>query len=217
MNTDRIYLAVVPVIRPFVAANARRRRAGFRTSPPSPDQVVFLGDSLTQRGRWDELFPELDTLNRGIDGDTTEDLLDRLGEAFDQPAAISLLIGANDLHTTRRLKDPAGIAGRVETTAETIRAAAPGAALFVNSMTPRSAYFAPRIRSLNERYRQIADRTGSTYVDLWPTFADENGALRKEYTFDNLHLSPAGYRAWSEVLRPLLAPFGPDRENGSPQ
>ena len=183
---DRLYLVLVPLLRPWVARNAARRREAFAAEPAAPGRVVFLGDSITQRGEWASLFPELDTLNRGIDGDTTEDVLARLDEAVDRPRAVSLLIGTNDLHTTRRLKDPAGIARRLEQIVQCIRAAAPDAALFVNSMTPRTRYFAPRIRALNEQYRQLADRHGATYVDLWPALATDEGALRGEFTFDSL-------------------------------
>lgn len=60
---------------------------------------------------------------------------------------------------------------------------------------------------LHERNRSAADRHGATYVDLWPTFADPSGAIKKGYARDNLHLTPAGYLAWAEVLRPYLARF----------
>jgi len=207
MNTDRIYLVLVPLLRRSVVRRARRRQEAFQAEPSSPGRVVFLGDSITQRGDWEALFPELATLNRGIDGDTTQDVLARLDGAIDRPLAVNLLIGTNDLHTDKELKDPAGIVARLERIIAGIHGRAPGAMVFVNSMMPRTAFFAPRIRALNERFRDVAERTGCVYVDLWPALADDAGALRKQYTFDNLHLSPAGYDAWSEVLRPVLAPF----------
>jgi lysophospholipase L1-like esterase len=203
---DRVYLFAVPLMRPSVARRGMKRLEGFREEPPSPGRVVFLGDSITQRGDWAELFPNLQTLNRGIDGNTTEDVLARLDQAIDHPAAVSLLIGTNDLHSyPRRLKDPEGILQRLEEIVRRIRTAAPEAPLFVNSMTPRTSYFAKKIRALNVGYRQVAERNGAVYVDLWPAMADEHGALIKEFTFDSLHLTPEGYRAWAGVLRPYLS------------
>ena len=207
LNTDRIYLVLVPTIRPLVAAAARKRLRGFKAEKRTDGRVLFLGDSITQGGEWNELFPELSTVNRGINGNTTEDVLARLDEALQNPIAVSLLIGTNDLHTYRRLKDADGIVNRVEKIIDRIKTAAPHAHIFVNSITPRTPLFAPRIRALNERYADLARRTGSTYVDLWPALADEHGALRKEFTADNLHLIPAGYEAWRDVLRPHLSPF----------
>ena len=43
-----------------------------------PTDVVFVGDSLTERVKWNELFPHLQTKNRGISSDTTEGVLARL-------------------------------------------------------------------------------------------------------------------------------------------
>ena len=211
MNTDRMYLVLVPTIRPFVAAAARKRLRSFKAEEKTDGRVLFLGDSITQGGQWDELFPELSTVNRGINGDTTEDVRGRLDEALQQPVAVSLLIGTNDLHTNRRLKDLDGIASRVEAIVARIRASAPHAQIFINSVTPRTPLFAPRIRALNERYAAVAQRTGSTYVDLWPALADDEGGLRKEFTADNLHLLPAGYAAWRDVLEPHLEPFATRR------
>ncbi len=207
VNTDRIYLVLVPTIRPLVAAAAKRRLRSFQAESPTDKRVLFLGDSITQGGQWDALFPELSTLNRGINGDTTEDVRARLDEAIQNPVAVSLLIGTNDLHTYRRLKNPDGIVARTEKIIQRIRATAPDAQIFINSITPRTLFFAPRIRALNVRLADVAQRTGSTYVDLWPALADEEGALRKEFTADNLHLLPAGYEAWRDVLRPHLEPF----------
>ena len=207
INTDRIYLGLVPTIRPLVAAAARKRLRSFKAEEPTDGRVLFLGDSITHWGMWDELFPELATLNRGTNGDTTEDILARLDEALQNPVAVSLLIGTNDLHTYRRLKDPQGIVSRLEQIITRIQAQAPAAPIFVNSITPRTPLFAPRIRSLNAQYADVARRTGCTYVDLWPALADETGGLRKEFTSDNLHLIEPGYEAWRDVLRPLLQPF----------
>ncbi|MDP3207530.1 MAG: GDSL-type esterase/lipase family protein, partial [Rhodoglobus sp.] len=85
-----------------------------------------------------------------------------------------------------------------------IRAKAPDATILLNSVMPRTELFAARIREINDLYRGVAKRHGATFVDLWPALADENGALRKPFTSDNLHLKPAGYDAWSAVLRPYL-------------
>ena len=206
MNSDRIYLGVVPLLRPLVRPLARRRRAQFEAAPLARGRVVFLGDSITEGGFWDAWFPELPTLNRGIGGDTTEDILDRLESAIHDPAAVSLLIGTNDLHGPRRLRDPDGIAARLREILRRIQASAPGTPVLLNSVLPRTAWFAPRLQALNERYRRMATELDVRYVDLWPALADGD-ALRKELTQDNLHLTPAGYRAWSDVLRPHLIDY----------
>ena len=145
---------------------------------------------------WDAWFQQLPALNRGISGDTTEDILARLDSAIDQPAAVSLLIGTNDLHSLPMLRDLDGVASRLREILRRIQEAAPDTPIFLNSVMPRTAWFAPRLKDLNERYRRIAEQMGVTYVDLWPALAKDD-ALRKEFSYDNLHLSAEGYRAWS--------------------
>ncbi|GIF13781.1 GDSL-type esterase/lipase family protein [Actinoplanes teichomyceticus] len=210
MDTDKIYSILVPVIRPAVRRTGAQRRRMFDAMRPPTARVVFLGDSITEHGWWDELFPELPTVNRGIGGETTSDLLERLDDAIQSPLAVSLLIGTNDLHGPRRGRDISGIAQRTEHIVRRIRQRAPEAPLLLNSVLPRTG-FAARIKQLNEHYRRIAADNGAVYVDLWPTFADQNENLRREYTKDNLHLLPAGYLAWAQVLRPHLAPVATDQ------
>jgi lysophospholipase L1-like esterase len=69
--------------------------------------------------------------------------------------------------------------------------------------------------SLNDRYRNIATETGTTYVDLSGVLSAADGSLRSELTFDGLHLNGSGYRAWVELLRPHLEPLGEARSNQS--
>lgn len=37
--------------------------------------IVFLGDSIIEGANWDELFDNPNILNRGVSGDTSEDVL----------------------------------------------------------------------------------------------------------------------------------------------
>lgn len=208
MNSDRTYSAVIPVVRSLLKGRmGAGRRRYFDTVPVPPGRVLFIGDSLTEGGLWADFFPELATSNRSIGGEATYDLIERLDSAVNDPVAVSLMIGTNDLHGPRPLRPVEQVAERVEEIVRRIRELAPGAHLFLNSVLPRTELFSSRIRALNERYREIAARHGAEYVDLWPTFADASGAIRKEYTKEGLHLTPAGYVAWAEVLRPHLAPF----------
>ena len=57
------------------------RAALFRELNGMPD-IVMLGDSLTEWGNWHELVPEFRVINRGIAGDTSSGVLDRLEEVI---------------------------------------------------------------------------------------------------------------------------------------
>ena len=54
-------------------------RKGFLdVLPMTKNAIIFLGDSITEYGQWDEFIPDPKVRNRGIAGDTTPNLLKRL-------------------------------------------------------------------------------------------------------------------------------------------
>ncbi|MGW4774880.1 GDSL-type esterase/lipase family protein, partial [Nocardia sp. NPDC004278] len=175
------------------------RASQFAELPAPTGRVVFFGDSITEGGLWDEWFPQVRPVNRGIGGNTVDDLRARLDTAIDAPAAVFLLVGTNDLGLGQT---PGQVAENLRGLVAEIRERAPHAPLFVQSVMPRRVKFAERIRELNSVVREIAAQGDAVYIDLWPALADVNGALRQEFTRDGLHLSGAGYAAWIEVLRP---------------
>jgi lysophospholipase L1-like esterase len=204
VNLDRVLPAVAPVVRRGLKRKKADRRAQFEAMPRGRGRVVFLGDSITEWGVWEGWFPDLHTANRGISGDTVGEVLARLDSAIDNPRIVSLMIGTNDLHGLGRSRRPADIADQVQHLLVEIRTRAPMAPVLLNSVLPRSALFAERIRELNDRYEQVAGENGATFVDLGPAFADRHGALRRELTPDGIHLTAAGYAAWVAVLEPHL-------------
>jgi hypothetical protein len=78
------------------------RMAYFRANPLKQGQIVFLGNSLTQGGKWDVYFPNQKPANRGIAGDNTLGILYRLNEVINaQPSKLFLLTGVNDISLNR--------------------------------------------------------------------------------------------------------------------
>ncbi|MFE3257952.1 GDSL-type esterase/lipase family protein [Nocardia sp. NPDC059091] len=181
------------------------RASQFALLPTPAGRVVFFGDSITEGGLWDEWFPQVRPINRGISGNTIDDLRARLDTAIDAPAAVFLLIGTNDLSLGR---SPGRVGENLRELVTEIRECAPHAPLHVQSVMPRKAKFADRIHTLNAAVWKVAAEADAAYIDLWPALADANGALRPEFTRDGLHLSGAGYAAWIEVLRPHVAALG---------
>lgn len=177
----------------------------FEALPKVRDRVVFLGDSITDGGLWDEWFPELPTQNRGIAGDSVTGVLERLDSAIYEPRAVSVLIGTNDLSGLGRSHRVEDIAEQMDELLSRIGTMAPEAPLFVNGVMPRSKSLAGDIEQLNARYERLAAEHHAVYVDLWPAFVGSDRALRKDLTGDGTHLNGAGYRVWVDILRPHLS------------
>jgi lysophospholipase L1-like esterase len=207
LNLDRILPVVAPLLRRALRSPQARRETHFKSVPAAPGRVVFLGDSITEMTDWGDWFPELRTMNRGIGGQAICDVALRLDTALIAPKAISLMIGTNDLHGLGKSSNIEDIADQMRALVQQIQHMAPSVPLFINSITPRSIHFRDRIILLNQDYREIAEESGAIYVDLWPAFSDGDGAIRTELTTEGLHLSVAGYKLWTDILRPHLAPL----------
>lgn len=201
MNLMRLF---APILRPVMKRGIEMRRSQFDTLPKVADRVVFLGDSITEFGQWDEWFPELPTLNRGIGGDTVEGVLQRLRVAVFEPRVVSLLIGTNDLSGLGRSHRVADIAAQMDTLLARIKELAPDALLLVNSVMPRAKSLADDVQQLNRLYHDPATKYGATWVDVWSAMAGPDNTLRKDLSSDGIHLNGAGYQIWTDLLRPHL-------------
>ncbi len=184
------------------------RRSQFEQLMPGPGQFVFLGDSNIEHGIWNEWFPTLPCINRGIGGDTVNGVRLRLDSAINEPMGVSLVIGTNDIAEPRGLRKVPEVGDELKRLITDIKSRAPRAPLFLNSVLPRTKKMSDAIRSLNERYRQIAIETTTTYVDVWSGLAAADGSVRPEFTVDGHHLNGLGYRTWVETLRPHLESLG---------
>ncbi|HEY0249764.1 MAG TPA: GDSL-type esterase/lipase family protein [Gryllotalpicola sp.] len=164
--------------------------------------TAFVGDSLTERGDWQALLPGETVVNLGVGGNTTTDLLGRIDEVVAvRPAAVVLEIGTNDFAWRLPVEQ---VVENIETILTTLRERLPDAHVLVQSILPRQAEYAHVVRGVNEQLSRFAPTVSCRYLDLWPVLAGEDGGLKSEYTVDGLHLTAAGYAAWSAALKPVI-------------
>jgi lysophospholipase L1-like esterase len=182
----------------------------FNSVKHSPKDIVLLGNSITFWGDWNSFLQSKHIQNRGIPGDGTFGVLRRLDEVINgKPAKVFLLIGINDLG--KNMPDSI-IARNYERIVKRIRTGSPKTKIYLQSLLPTNDSFnklkhlyhkEEHVVYLNSRLKELAEREQATYVDLHPHFTDEQGKLKREYTWDGVHLTVAGYRKWTEVLDKL--------------
>ena len=166
------------------------------------ETIVFVGDSITRGGDWAAWFPEVNAVNLGVEGDTTGDVLLRLGAIVEaDPDEVLLLIGTNDLGTRQSVEH---LVRNIQSILIELRRELPGTRMLVQSILPRGREFGERIQQANIHLRQFAATVHAQYLDLWPAFAQSDGEINPAYSDDRLHLSAAGYEAWLGELRPAL-------------
>jgi lysophospholipase L1-like esterase len=180
----------------------------YRSTKIRQGDIVLIGDSLTDGGNWEELFPGVPVKNRGINADNTIGVLERINDIVCcGPAGIFIMIGTNDLNWWEFHRGKI-ILETYEKILVRIKERSPKTRVFVQSILPRKKRFANRIQALNLSLNQLAEQYGYTYIDLFSHFCDERLALKSGFTNDHLHLLAAGYQEWVKVLAPYIDSFG---------
>ncbi len=166
-----------------------------------PDKV-FIGDSITDYGEFQEYFPDEVVLNRGIRNDIAEGVLDRVDEVVGRnPQEAYLMIGVNDIRYDTDIQD-----FRKNVTAIVDAFDGKSTKLSIQSILPvNNGLFGndvsnEKVKEFNDVLQKIADENGIEYIDLHAHFEDESGQLKKRYTIDGLHLNGEGYKLWIETL-----------------
>ena len=149
--------------------------------PDSKNEIVFLGNSITDGAEWFELLGNKRCRNRGISADVTEGVLLRLDAVTKlQPAKIFIMIGVNDLSRNMTVDE---ITANYRTILERIRTESPRTKVYVESVLPvNPATGMARnhtdktelIMELNGRLKALASEFGHTYIDLFSVMADSN-------------------------------------------
>ena len=88
-----------------------------------------------------------------------------------------------------------------------IRTKLPDAKLIVQSLHPTSKDFAdrnPDIIDANVRVKEICERNGCTYVDMYTQLVNADGVYSENYTDDGLHPNEEGYKKITEILLPVI-------------
>jgi len=192
-------------------SNFEDKVAQFRMFPNDTLDVIFLGNSITAGTQWNELLDMDNAVNRGISGDTTFGVLERLDEITEgKPVKIFILLGINDL--ARNISNDIILRNYVRII-DRIRMESPSTQIYVQTLLPVNGTFkrfvnhyskAPLILKINRRLRKMTEQKKVNLIDLYPHFLDKNGRLDIQYTNDGLHLTAMGYRLWALLLRPYL-------------
>lgn len=66
----------------------------------------MVGDSITQAGMWEDMFPDIRIANRGIGSDRTDDVLRRINPILSVGAHRAfIMLGVNDISPDRSVDD----------------------------------------------------------------------------------------------------------------
>ncbi len=169
---------------------------------PLAVDIAFLGDSLTAGYDVKSYYPEYLVTNRGIGGETTHGLKDRLAvSVLDlKPKVCVMLIGGNNPDTM--FED-------YEEILITLRQQMPQTQIVLVSHAPtsgehwgkRNVQFAYN----NVKIKLLAKKYDCAFVDIYEPMLDlETGQMNEKYTVDGAHFTAEGYRVITDAIKPVV-------------
>lgn len=181
------------------------------------NQTVLLGDSITDFFNWYELFYDFSNIsgqavyNRGISGDTTDRLLERLDENVlnIEPKNIVLLIGTNDIGRGLPLSMSVENVSKI---IENTKKVCPDINFILQAVYPINRGMRDKFEKrsnekidiMNKEFIKLSEKYDCVWLDITDKLKDETGNLKKEYTNDGLHLNVNAYKIIAENIIPLL-------------
>ena len=152
--------------------------------------VAFLGDSLTDGCDLEKYYPQYKTANRGIGGETTIGLEERLQvSVYDlKPKVVVMLIGGNNLDT---------MFSNYEDILQGLQSNLPQTKIVLVSLSAMGKDWAHKnllAAYNNVKIRKLAESYGVEFVDIFSLLLDEKtNEIRAEYTTDGAHFTAKGY------------------------
>ncbi len=169
-------------------------------------KILLIGDSITEGFDTKRFLPEFSIINKGISGNNSNDLFNRLEDDLlaHSPEIVFILIGTNDL--AQGFSD-IEIISSIKNIVDKISSQLEKCKIYLTSILPtRNNEPRPneRIKQLNKKLEEAAVKLNVGYFNLYPLFKDEEDQLKKEFTDDGLHLNELAYETWAKYLKEFL-------------
>ena len=169
--------------------------------------IVFFGDSITERSNFSNYFPDKSICNLGIGSDTILGMIERVDMIETvSPEKVFIMAGINSLRNNtldksvseyNKLMESLNSKGFQE--------------VFVFSVLPLSMEKSNSIGcsketivAFNSSIKDIVAKYGFTFIDLHSKFISSDGFIKQEYTTDGAHLTESAYDVWANEIQPFI-------------
>lgn len=185
------------------------RYDAFKVLPVSSEQIVFIGNSITNMNEWWEAFGDHRVVNRGVSGAVTDEALANIEAiAAGKPKKVFMMLGTNDLGTAG-ICTPEHVLHNVTLMVERLQTISPDTEFYIQSLLPSGHVGSggtrtpERLQATNEALEALCTAKGLTYIDLWDDLQDvatnSNGM-----SYDKLHLTADAYKIWCDKVAPYV-------------
>ena len=196
--------------------NAKEKEKTRKDEINKYENIVFLGDSITEFYPIDEIYGDLPIIKSGIAGYRTDDLLPKLEEMVYRynPTSVYLLIGTNDL-LWDKAEDTKKAISNIKKIVENIKSNRKNTKIYIESIYPVNVDLDTTrhmvgyrenetIIEVNKEIEKYCRENNYIYINMYDELTDEDGNLNKRYTDDGLHPNSLGYAKITRVLLPYI-------------
>lgn len=177
------------------------------------ENIVFLGDSITERYNLEEYYgKKINVVNSGVGGNTTDDIISNMTKRLYQynPTKVFLLVGINNIiqgqDTDDIYSDIVKIINEIKQKRKNIN-------IYVESIYPTNetndekifgeyvnSGFNEKIKIINYKLKRYCKKNNITYIDVYSKLIDSNEQLNISFTLDGIHLNQKGYEVVTNTL-----------------
>lgn len=170
------------------------------------NQIVFLGDSITESFNWEKHFNNYQVINRGIMGDSTKGILDRLSQITEiKPRKIFIMIGVNDLlngiPNDKVIENYQKIISNIKNKSK-------NSEIIIQTILPVNENNIKSINKniveINKKLKEIAKQENLLFIELHDLYLDKTGNLNMEFSSDGVHLNEKGYAIWIKKIEKII-------------
>lgn len=185
----------------------RGRTLVFEDLPSDTADIVFVGDSQTEKFPLNEMIRNDHVKNRGIGFNTSAHILGRIDNILlGQPHKLFLQMGINDfengISSDSLFKNYIAVIHRV-------RKLSPTTTLFIESIFPLSHYteqgrkWEDTVERFNSRLKALCRQEQVQFIDIFTGLYKNNG-IDTTLSWDGLHLNGDGYVIWAKKVEPYI-------------
>lgn len=178
------------------------RFSSMMTTPVAKDNIVFVGNSITNMHPWAEAFSSGNIVGRGTSGAVSREILNNVQSFISgRPEKMFLMIGTNDM--ADKNADYNEIIDNIRQFIVHIQKESPRTKIYLQAVMPscNGNRTVERTHAFNELQKALAE-------DMHVTFVDHENALMPvstyEMSYDLLHPNVLGNRIWCEQLAPYI-------------
>ncbi len=176
----------------------------FKVLPINSNNIVFIGNSITNMHEWWEAFESNHNIvNRGVWGTFIGETVNNIeAVAAGKPHKVFIMVGTNDLgkNGSRNIED---IINKTRFMIEHLQRVSPATQIYIQGILP--SVYNREIEQLietNNKLKDLCTEHNLTYIDLW----DDLISLTTDntHTLDGLHLKASGYQIWTKKIEEYI-------------